>query len=420
MLYVLVRKRNYEWKYRCVGNMIDPLDQLLDAAESDTQIITDRTTLHFTYMPDTILHRDAEQKQVAQMLLPILRGSRPSNLLVYGKPGTGKTLVVRRVISKIQERAKNSKFPILLIYSNAKEETTLGGLLVSLGKQLGMNPKQLPFTGLAISEIFKRILVRIDSEKLNVIFVVDEIDHLAQLVERTGKDVLYQLTRANERLSSGTTTLVGISNNLSFKENLDARVISSLADEEIVFPNYTTEQIKKILEERISTAFTPDSVAIPALNLCAALAGSEHGDARRAIDLIRVAGEMAEREQADIVTAEHVREASKKMEEDKELTSLRSYPLHEKLVVLAVMNADGASTGEIYTHYKSLCKSVATEPLTQRRITQILSEIELSGMISGRIIHQGKRGRTKKHKLTVSHQTVKTAFVDDITLSDIL
>lgn len=400
--------------------MSDPLDKILDSAKSYTPIITARQKLHFTHIPNTILHRDEQQKQVAQMLLPILRGSRPSNLLVYGKPGTGKTLVVRRVISKIQERAQDSKFPILLIYSNAKDETTLGGLLVSLGKQLGIDPKQLPFTGLAISEIFKRVLAKIDSENLNVIFVVDEIDHLAQLVERTGKDVLYQLTRANERLSGGTTTLVGISNNLSFKENLDARVISSLADEEIVFPNYTIDQLKKILEERTTIAFAPGSVATSALNLCAALAGSEHGDARRAIDMIRVAGEIAERGQVETVTDEHVREASKKMEEDKELTSLRSYPLHEKLAVLSVMNADDAPTGEIYAHYKSLCKSIAVGPLTQRRITQILSEIELSGMMSGRIIHQGKRGRTKKHKLTVSHQTVRTAFAEDLALTDVL
>lgn len=400
--------------------MIDPIDRLLDAAESGKSIIKNRDILHFTYIPNIILHRDLEQEQVTQSLLPILKESRPSNLLVYGKPGTGKTLVVKKVLSKIQERVEKSNFSIKLVYSNSKDETTLYGLLVSLGRQLDLNEKELPTTGLATSEVFKRILNKIDENKLNVIIVIDEIDYLAQLVAKTGKDILYQLTRANERLKQGSLTLVGISNDLTFKEKLDPRVISSLGEEEIVFTNYNVEQIKKILEERINESFIKDSVDDPALNLCAALAGGEHGDARRAIDLIRVAGEIAERQQSDKVTTDHVREASQKIEENKEETSLKSFPLHEKLVLIAIMKANGSSTGEIYSSYKNLCKIVGKDELTQRRITQMLSEIELSGIISGRLIHQGIHGRTKKYKLTISSEMIKKSFKDELTLQDII
>ncbi|MHA7733481.1 Cdc6/Cdc18 family protein [Nitrosopumilus sp. S6] len=400
--------------------MSDPIDRLLDAAESGKSIIKNRDILHFTYIPKIIQHRNNEQEQVTQSLLPILKQSRPSNLLVYGKPGTGKTLVVKKVISKIQERVEKSNFPIKLIYSNAKKETTLYGLLVSFGRQLGLTDKELPSTGLAISEVFKRILTNIDQEKINVVFVIDEIDYLAELVSKTGKDILYQLTRANESLDTGSLTLIGISNDLTFKEKLDPRVISSLGEEEIVFTNYNVEQIKKILEERISEAFEANSVDDSALNLCAALAGGEHGDARRAIDLIRVAGELAERQQSDKVTENHVRDASLKIEENKEETSLKSYPLHEKLVILAIMKANGSSTGEIYSSYKNLCKVVGRDELTQRRITQMLSEIELSGIISGRLVHQGIHGRTKKYKLTVSSEMIKKTFKDDLTLQDIV
>ena len=400
--------------------MSDPIDDLLDAAESGRSIIKNRDVLHFTYIPSVILHRKSEQEKVTQSLLPILKQSRPSNLLVYGKPGTGKTLVVKKVLSKIQERVEKSKFPIKLVYSNSKNETTLYGLLVSLGRQLGLEQDELPTTGLAISEVFKRLLTKIEEEELNAVFVIDEIDYLAQLVAKTGKDILYQLTRANEQLKQGSLTMVGISNDLTFKEKLDPRVISSLGEEEIVFTNYNVEQIKKILEERISESFIEGSVEEPALNLCAALAGGEHGDARRAIDLLRVSGELAERQQSEKVTNNHVRDAAMKIEENKEEASLKSYPLHEKLVIIAIMKASGSSTGEIYSSYKNLCKMLSKDELTQRRVTQMLGEIELSGIISGRLIHQGIHGRTKKFKLTISSEMIKKSFQDDLSLQDIV
>lgn len=398
----------------------DPVDKLLDAVESGKSLITNREILHFTYIPDSIPHRNSEQEQITQTLIPILKHSRPSNLLVYGKPGTGKTLVVKKILSQIQKRVEKTNFPIKLVYANSKEETTLYGLLVSFGRDLGLRDEELPSTGLAISEVFKRLLKTIEENHYNAVFVIDEIDHLVHLVSKTGNDVLYQLTRANERLKKGTLTLVGISNDLTFKDRLDPRVISSLGEEEIVFTNYTVEQLKKILEDRIQLAFIKGAIDESSLNLCAAMAGREHGDARRAIDLLRVAGEIAEREQSNIVNEEHVRKASQKIEEDKETTVLRSYPLHEKLLIIAVMKASGLSTGEIYTAYKSLCKTIRQKELTQRRITQMLSEIELSGIITGKIIHQGIHGRTKKYKLTLSTEMVKNTFKNELTLEDIL
>lgn len=399
----------------------DPVDKLLDDAVSGRSILKKRDVLHFTFIPETILHRDNELAKVTQALLPILKKSRPSNLLVYGKPGTGKTLVVKTILSKIQKRVEKSDFPIKLVYANAKDETTLYGLLVSFGRQLGLKTqKELPTTGLSISGVFNRLLDIIEKDSTNAVFVIDEIDYLAELISKTGKDILYNLTRANERLKTGSLTLIGISNDLTFKERLDPRVLSSLSEEEIVFTNYTMEQIKEILLDRIKTAFIQGTVESAAVNLCAAMAGQEHGDARRAIDLLRVAGELAEREQSETVKEDHIRRASQKMEEDKETTALNSYPLHEKLLIIAVMRAKGSSTGEIFQAYKGLCKALRQKEITQRRVTQILGDIELSGLITGKIIHQGMHGRTKKYNLTIHPDVVKKALKDDLILNDVL
>ena len=406
---------------------IDPIDRLLDAAQSGKTLIKNRDVLHFTHIPNQILHRDPEQEKITQSLLPILMESRPSNLLVYGKPGTGKTLVIKKVLSKIQKRVEEGSFPIKLAYTNAKQETTLYGLLVSFGRQLGLGSQKtnddkmwLPNTGLSISEVFNRILYVLDKNEINTVFVIDEIDYLAELIQKTGKDVLYQITRAKERLTTGSLTLIGVSNDLTFKERLDPRVISTLSEEEIIFTNYDLTQIRQILDARIEIAFNQGVVSDAALNLCSAMAGRESGDARRALDLLRVAAEIAERTQAPNVTEEHIRMAAEKIEENKEVVALRSYPLHEKLLIMAIMKSSEISTGEVYSTYKNLCKEIRQKELTQRRVTQMLSEIEMSGIITGRIVHQGTHGNTKKYRITVSPDMVKTTFKDEILLQDIL
>ena len=406
---------------------IDPIDRLLDAAQSGKTLIKNRDVLHFTHIPNQILHRDPEQEKITQSLLPILMESRPSNLLVYGKPGTGKTLVIKKVLSKIQKRVEEGSFPIKLAYTNAKQETTLYGLLVSFGRQLGLDSQKtnddkmwLPNTGLSISEVFNRILYVLDKNEINAVFVIDEIDYLAELIQKTGKDVLYQITRANERLTTGSLTLIGVSNDLTFKERLDPRVISTLSEEEIIFTNYDLNQIKQILDARIEIAFNQGIVSDAALNLCSAMAGRESGDARRALDLLRVAAEIAERTQTPNVTEEHIRMAAEKIEENKEVVALRSYPLHEKLLIMAIMKSSEISTGEVYSTYKSLCKEIRQKELTQRRVTQMLSEIEMSGIITGRIVHQGTHGNTKKYRITVSPDMVKSTFKDEMLLQDIL
>lgn len=399
-------------------NNDDAVDKLLDDAIKGNSLFKNRQVLQTKFEPEVILHRGEELAKVTQALLPILKKSRPSNLLVYGKPGTGKTLVVSRVLSKIEKKVENSEFPIKLFYANAKDEATIYGLLVSLGSKLGLD---LPTTGLSISIVFTKILETIKQNSINAVFVIDEIDYLAELGSKTGRDILYNLTRANERLrTGGSLTLIGISNLLNFKEKLDPRVISSLSEEEVIFTNYSVDQIKEILSERIKEAFVNDAVEVAALNLCAAMAGQEHGDARRAIDFLRVAGELAEREQANTVNEDHIRRAAQKMEEEKEITALNGYPLHEKLLIVAVMRTNGAATGEVYHAYKELCKTIRQKEVTQRRATQILSDIELSGLITGKIVHQGMHGRTKKYNLTIQNETVKKAFQNDIILADVL
>ena len=402
--------------------MRDRVDKILDDAIEGKSLFKNREILQSSYIPQNILHRDEEQQKVMQSLSPLGKKSKPSNLLVYGKTGTGKTLIIKDSLKRIQDHPKLKSFPIKIIYSNAKEEATPSGLLVSLGRGLGLeSEEQLPSTGLSIGVIFKKLIDVIKKNSFNTIFVIDEIDHLTKNKSSEDKDVLYQLTRANTRLGKGFLSIIGISNTLDFKERLDPRVVSSLNAEEIIFEPYQQHQIQGILEDRVKDAFANNIVEKSAINLCSAIASQENGDARRAIDLLRVAGEIAERAGADKVTDKHVRTASSKMEEDKDTSTLKSLPLHQKLLVLAIARSNGSNIGEIYQGYRNICKSIRKQELTLRRATQMLSELdEMHTLITGKIVYQGIHGRSKKYNTTVPIETIKKVFKDEFILQDIL
>ena len=406
---------------------LDPVERLLDNAEKGNLLVKNPNVLRHDYIPERILHRDKQQELVTQSLIPLYKKSIPPNLLVYGKPGTGKTLVINKVLNQIQNRVDKNSHRIKIATTNAKDQSNLYNVLVDLGRQLGLGPKKttndklwLPNTGLSISEVFNRILYVIDKDKINSIFVIDEIDHLAKLVDKTGKDVLYSITRANLKLKNGSLSLIGISNDVRFKDELDPRVISTLSEEELVFPAYETNEIKEILEDRIPLAFEENTVSSGALNLCASMACREHGDARRAIKLLDVAAKTAELKQDKSITDEHIRLASQRIEIDKESQQLNAFSLHEKLLVITIMKSPNVSTGDVYSSYKSLCKTTHQNTLTQRRVTQMLNEIELSGLITGKMIHQGIHGNTKKFNLTVTPDLVKTTLKSDEIFTDVL
>ncbi|MEM1524953.1 MAG: orc1/cdc6 family replication initiation protein [Nitrososphaerales archaeon] len=397
------------------GSPKDLLDEIFLKAIKGRTLFKNAEALRTDYVPDKLLFREKQITAVAEVIAPILHGSRCSNLFLYGKTGTGKTAVSKYVLRKLEEKASGIGIPVKFSYCNTRISGTEYRVLSDIARSIQL---EIPFTGLALGEVFDRILQRIDNSKLSVVIVLDEIDFL---VKNFGDDLLYELTRSNERLKQGFIVLVGISNDLKFKEFLDPRVLSSLSEEEVVFPPYTAEELKAILQDRAEAAFFKDAISPTAINLCAALAGSEHGDARRALDLLRVAGEVAEREGASCVEERHVRIAVQKIEQDRVVEALRSLPLHDKLVLLAVLTSGSAnSTGEVYQRYLTLCRKIDLEPLTQRRVSGLLSGLDVLGLVSATTINRGRYGRTKKINLLIPDQLIKSVFQEDPTVNTLI
>jgi len=362
------------------------------------------------YTPQRLPFRDAQTKAVAQILAPILRGSKPSNLLLYGKTGTGKTAVTRYVLDRLKTEANNPK--LILAYVNTRLADGEYRTLADFAKYLDLiKEKQIPLTGLAIGEVISRVSDNIKSNKKKVVLVLDEIDYLVRM---SGDDILYAFTRSGERFSPGFLALVGISNDLKFKEGLDPRVLSSLGEEELVFPPYTVDELREILAERAKVAFRPHVASPSAINLCAAMAGSEHGDARRAIDLLRIAGEVAEREGLKQIDDSCIRKASEKMEIDRVDEAIRSLPVQNKAILDAISRFDGGTnTGELYMAYSNLCRKIGVETLTQRRMSGILGDLDLLGLVEASVVSKGRRGRTKKIQLLIGKETLAKTLSED-------
>ena len=387
---------------------------IFDDFLKNTVIFQNKEVLRLNYTPDSLPHRDKQIQSLVSILVPAIRGDTPSNILIYGKTGTGKTAVVKFVGQELEETSEIHGMPCYVLYVNCEIVDTQYRLLATLAKHIG---KEVPMTGWPTDQVFEEFKKTVDKEKRVVIIIMDEIDKLV----RKSDDVLYNLSRINTDLKNARISLIGISNDLKFTEFLDPRVKSSLGEEEIIFPPYDANQIHDILEQRASLAFKSDMLDETVIRLCAAFAAQEHGDARRALDLLRVSGEIAERTKSPIVEEKHVRVAQDKIENDRVVEVVRTLPTQSKLVLLSVLllskiRSNNVSTGETYTIYKQMCNDIGSDILTQRRITDLISELDMLGIINAMVVSKGRYGRTKEISLSVPMSDTKGVLMEDYRL----
>ncbi len=390
----------------------DALDGIFEKFVNEAAVFRDREVLRHDYLPERLPHREEQIRDLAETVAPVLKGARSSNIFIYGKTGTGKTAVAKYVLSRLEFKAKEFSAPVKLCYVNCRLAGSEYRVFASLCQNIG---HAVPFTGLSVGEVFDRFKACVDNQRIIFMVILDEAD---ALIKDRGDSLLYELTRINESLSRSKVALVCISNDLRLKEFLDPRVLSSLSEEEIVFRPYDAGELRNILLERSKLAFCDGALTDAALGLCAALAAAEHGDARRALDLLRVAGEVSERQGKSVVLEENVREAEKNIEHNRVAEALQNLTVHSKLVVLSLFhllksNAGGAVTGDIYEVYSELSNEAGLAPLTQRRLCTLINELDTMGLFNARIVNMGRYGRTKKIRLDSPRSLIRDVFLSD-------
>jgi archaeal cell division control protein 6 len=378
--------------------MVSDINKLLEGFLEKESLFKDKKVLQAAYMPGEINHRDEQITQIANILAPALKIEKPSNVFIYGKTGTGKTLSIHYLAEQMNTLAYNKKIPLKIIYLNCKLKKvadTEYRLIARLAKEFG---KELPPTGLPTDEVYNVFFKALDEEKKVIILILDEID---QLVKKAGDELIYNLTRINAELKLSQTSLVGISNDLVFANQIDPRVKSSLSEEEVIFPPYNALQLQDILHRRAKEAFKPDVLEDGVIQKCAAYAAREHGDARRALELLRVAGELAERKNALTISMKEIDAAEDTIERDRVLELVKNHPKQFQATLYAIIanKKEGSfsfiQTGDVYDTYHELCNRVGLRPLTQRRVSDIIAELDMLGIINAKVISKGRMGRTR-------------------------
>lgn len=391
------------------------MSNLFEKRFAESKIFLDRNVITPHYLPEKILFRKEQIEEIVNLLSVTLNNQKAGNLFVYGKTGCGKTSTIKYVLKQLQEFVEQRKANVLSFYLNCRN---YNGKYKVISKIVKDFYPEKDFIGYSTSFVYEKMLEFVQEKGVQIIIVLDEIDKVKDLDE-----LIYSLTRANDELAGGGINLIGISNRLTFKERLDPRTKSSLCEKEILFPAYNAKELKAIIEQRVKYAFQKNVVDDSAINLAAAFAAQESGDARTAVMLMLRAGEIAEKEGTGKVTDKEVKKARLRVEEEIIYDLISTLPEQQQLVLysIASLTLEKKGTpkitgekeenvllsGEIYDEYSKTAKQLQKQAVSSRWYREYLNELEMYGLITSTASGKGFRGQTQLIKLGFDAKKIK-------------
>lgn len=362
--------------------------------------------------PDTIIDeerivgRDEQLESVVSFLKPTLQGNRPPNMLLYGPAGTGKSLIIGAVTQQIIELCKSKGEHFGVVAINCQPINTLDQAVYELVQAVAKNigaEVGVPETGVSTKRKYRRLYELISENYDSVIFILDEID---LLVGRRANDepayskLLYQLSRAsNTNEIEGRVSVAALTNDPKFMENIDGRAESSFNPRDVYFPDYDANQLRQILKNR-RDAFRPDALEEDVIPLVAAFAAQSHGDARKAIDLFRGAGDLANERGDEEVLEEHVRESQEEIDKDRSLklveglTTQKKISLYATAAVARYSRRSGSSVPSPagFKVYQWVTDELDADQMTRETYVKYVKELSTYGLISTSRKSRGRGG----------------------------
>lgn len=380
--------------------------------ERDQQVFADAEPLDDSYEPEDIRERDDELAKYQRALQPIIDNRPTSNIFLYGKTGTGKTVATRYMLSHLEvDAAKYDDVNLSTVWTSCENLSSSYQVAVALVNELrgARDADRISTTGYSQQRVFDLLYDELDALGGTAIIVLDEIDNIGD-----SDDLLYGLPRArsNGYVDDVQPVIIGISNDFQFRDSLSPKVKDTLAEKEILFPPYDANQLRSILSPRADKAFHDGILSGDVVPLCAAFAAQDTGSARQAIRLLREAGELGQAGGASTITEEHVRDARDELEKNQLYEGMQELTPqgHAVLCALAYHQALGeipVRSRDFYQRYTSICDRLDADRVSERRVRDHLSDLNMLGLITVYERNEGlSAGRYHEYELDVPLQAV--------------
>lgn len=371
----------------------------------DDSLYKYRDSLSENYTPETIVGRDNEITQYHSALQPVINGETPNNTFLYGKTGVGKTAVTRYLLDQLANDADQFSVDLTVIQLNCEGLNSSYQVAVNLVNHIRPAESHISKTGHPQYEVYDFLWSAFDEIGGTILLVLDEVDNIGD-----DDSILYQIPRArsNGNISGAKVGIIGISNDLAFRENLSAKVRSSLCEKSISFPPYDATELQAVLKQRADVAFYDNALDNEVVALCAAFGAQDAGDARKALDLLRGAGDIARAENADRITEGHVQKARDELEREELMDGIANLADHQQLVLYALttIEAEGetpARTQTVFQRYEELCEIAGMSCRTNRRVRDFLSELHALSIVESSQRNDGlSGGQYRDH--TLNHE----------------
>ena len=351
------------------------------------------------FLPSSIIGRRQQVEELLQYLESLRQGFAVPLISVYGRSGSGKSTLVKFVCKNIEDLA-------CFAFANLRKAKTVFGCanlilseldVASLKSADGIN-KAIDCIGNTISEKLK------SKRKKFMVLVLDEYDVIFSDKRGNPSEFMYKLLTLAEELREKDLWLciITISNNTLSEYDLDDRIKSRMGNSEVFFPPYSQGDILQILKDRSQKAFAK-KIGDDVLQYCSELSCAEHGDARRALDLLRISGELCDGQK---ITKENIDAAYAKLQKDRLENIVTNSSSHQRILIGAIcsnmLDSDSgwSATSSIYETHRGLLQK--TKPLSYRRVTDLLVELKNSGLLISKTQSRGRGGYGTEYRLCFS------------------
>jgi cell division control protein 6 len=356
-------------------------------------VFKDQRTLSFDYVPQKLVHREAQMKKLVMLYRPVVESNLSQNAVLTGSVGTGKTATAKRFCTDLKDFAEKQQKAVDWVLVNCRQRNSESSAVLHVVNHFQPN---FPDRGFSITEMLRILRKDLEKRKVHLVIVLDEAD---MLLKKAGPDIIYKLTRFGEEKVDGRdlVSLMLISQKNVF-EMLDASSTSTFKRTNVVeFGKYSSDELRDIVKTRAELAFHDGAIDDDAINLIAEVS-SEWGDARFAIEILEKAGMLADEESASKISVEHVRGAKAEAYSSITESKLAGLDRHQKLSLLGIARASRGkayvTTGEAESAYKVACEEYSEKPRAHTAFWGLMKDLDMLGVVSAKKSGPGISGKT--------------------------